>query len=634
MIKKTLKYYNIKTTHKQNIHKNNQSKTKTKTKKNKNNNKQRKNKKQSKNNKSIDRKNRNHKHIIKGGAPNSSDGFIIEIDKDNIPVNNSLDFENAEIFIRNFLFTDDFITNYLEKDSDLPNLFSSNIDLSQIYSGDKTKLINLVEDYIAKDINKALKIFKIIDPKSHSGFIKNLYKKEEPTRSYLLPSSYKSSISVYGGGGSGPNSNNEEYNFSSINSNLPVSIEPVASFAPSPVPAPAPAPVDNLLINVVVAGVCSVIGAAGKIISNIPMSLLLSRNYRRHVISYNYGENRQFVVKISVLKKYIDLYKTEYEMYKLLKDDRYIEDPPACLLENVFNFHNETADFDFYEDPVIVTLNFTYGGIELKKNIDLNNCVDDAYDEADFGNNKINWGALIGVYNPLHIDFRDIIVKSSYKNINTNSDKIKTALELIFNNLECFYIRAGLLHCDFKTDNILIELDSMRSNIVGAYMFDLDRSYKIPRYFYDKYTIRKSLDDKKISPFVYEYSGKLQKINNFTAGFLHFFDCYMAALTLIDNVNKNPVTIIQVDNAVNAMVWKSDPAHSINLFKVSYELIKISGITSHRIVNDWDNLEFDRISSIIINAYNEDRYPEDSELPKDKTFKWICNYLNLTEFDD
>ena len=84
----------------------------TKKHKNKNKNKnKRKTNKRKRQNKVTHKKNKIYKKI--GGGVNPSDGFIIEIDEDGIPVNNSLDFENAEIYIKNFLFTENYIKTYL-----------------------------------------------------------------------------------------------------------------------------------------------------------------------------------------------------------------------------------------------------------------------------------------------------------------------------------------------------------------------------------------------------------------------------------------------------------------------------------------------------------------------------------------
>ena len=110
-----------------------------------------------------------HKKIYKGGVK-ETDGFIIQVDDFNMPVENSLDYENAEIFLTNFLFNDNFIKTYLEKDTESLLTFLKSPEI-KLYSGDEEQLDNLIEELISKNMNSFLKLYKIVDPKSYEEFI-------------------------------------------------------------------------------------------------------------------------------------------------------------------------------------------------------------------------------------------------------------------------------------------------------------------------------------------------------------------------------------------------------------------------------------------------------------------------------
>ena len=190
-------------------------------------------------NKVTQKKYKKYKKLM--GGINQSDGFIIEIDEDGIPMNNSLDFENAEIYIKNFLFTEKFIKMYLEPNkAEFAKLISFKyIDYSKLYSGDETKLFNVIEEYTQLYPELFLKIFEIVDPLSYKELI---YKPR--TINPIKISPYRSGISVSSGGGTEDNKSSSPSVFSSLppfsdEEIVPAPAVPAVPAVPVPVPVPA-----------------------------------------------------------------------------------------------------------------------------------------------------------------------------------------------------------------------------------------------------------------------------------------------------------------------------------------------------------------------------------------------------------
>lgn len=673
----------------------------------------RKTNKRKRQNKVTHKKNKIYKNL--GGGVNPSDGFIIEIDEDGIPVNNSLDFENAEIYIKNFLFTENYIKTYLEPNkAEFAELVSfTYLDYGKLYSGDETKLFNVIEEYTRLYPELFLKIFAIIDPLSYKEL---LYKSDTTTPLTISP--YRSGISVSSGGGRGDDDKSSSpYVFSSLS---PLSdedeIQPAVPVPAALVPAPASdddyvivPPADLLpplnqpdkknIIGVLCLSVFALFKPVPKKIINrernpvaaapavpavpvpvpaapalVPMPIpkpkpaapvtsavtfavpapapaaaanailaTLSKSERRHVITFNFVSMvKQFICKLSVNPTYLKHYEREYNTYTSLRKTLIEQGVgPDNILENFFRWQKETTPFI---KPVPINLNFTTGGSPIYKKINLidnvtNLDVDIAKNIVPIIGNKITWGSLNGTYNPRHIDLSRIIQSVMYIEINTNLNKIKTGLQLIFNNLYLFYIITGFIHCDFKTDNILVEINDAVTDVTKSLLFDLDLSFQISEemYKYDsKMAIsdnRKKLDNIMVLSIINVYL-KIEdpsKTKTISYGFLHFFDCYFAALTLIaDAYNHGNLSI--VDEAVKSMEWNpTDPYHSINIFKTCYDFIRAAGIvTPHLNTSHWINLNFDNVSAVMspVNPRTKALFPTFPE-PKKMVYRWIL--LNFTK---
>ena len=115
------------------------------------------------------------------------------------------------------------------------------------------------------------------------------------------------------------------------------------------------------------------------------------------------------------------------------------------------------------------------------------------------------------------------------------------------------------------------------------------------------------------------------KTKTISYGFLHFFDCYFAALTLIADAHKYGNLPI-VDEAVKSMEWNpTDPYHSINIFKTCYDFIRMAGIvTPHLNTFYWVNLNFDNISAVMspVNPRTKALFPTFPEQKK-LVYRWI-----------
>ena len=351
---------------------------------------------------------------------------------------------------------------------------------------------------------------------------------------------------------------------------------------------------------------------------------------------------KQFICKLSVNPTYLKHYEREYNTYTSLRKTLIEQGVgPDNILENFFRWQKETTPFI---KPVPINLNFTTGGSPIYKKINLidnvtNLDADIAKNIVPIIGNKITWGSLNGTYNPRHIDLSRIIQSVMYIEINTNLNKIKTGLQLIFNNLYLFYIITGFIHCDFKTDNILVEINDAVTDVTKSLLFDLDLSFQLSEdtYKYDsKMAIsdnRKKLDNIMVPSIINVYL-KIEdpsKTKTISYGFLHFFDCYFAALTLIaDAYNHGNLSI--VDEAVKSMEWNpTDPYHSINIFKTCYDFIRAAGIvTPHLNAFKWINLNFDNVSAVMspVNSRTKALFPTFPEAKK-MVYRWIL--LNFTK---
>ena len=679
----------------------------------KNRNKSCKNK--SRKNKSCKNKScKNKKNIRKSrkGGDKSSDGFILEVDEDGIPINNSLDYENAELFIKNFLFTDNYIKYYLEPTKeDIAVLFSLNyIDFTKIYSGDETKLNDLIEHYMQTYPQLFLKIFEIIDPISQKEFIKNLYKSD--TKNPNINSPYRPEISVSSGGVKEEKKAKKEpsaassysHKFPSMPS-LDDELEDIPldedEIQPAPAPAAAAAALTPTSINIddeyvfasapssvyipkkknnLINGICLSIFALFKpaakkiiirekteVVAPVPavpvpvpvpvpavpavpvpavpdviISKTLSLSDRRHVITFNFVNRiKQFICKLTVKPGYLLNYKREFSIYESLRKTLLEQhENPNTRLENFFRWQNEKEPFLSTSIPIYVNLNLTYDDIPIYKEINLVDNVNNLH--TDVANNivpiidnKLEWGSLNGIYNPNHVDLSRIIKNVSYTNINSNLSKLKIGLTFIFNNLYFFYIRTGFLHCDFKTDNILVETNDSITAITNSYMFDLDISLQLPAYMYtydpsiDIKRNRKILDNLIVPSIVNSYLKIASSIKTeVSVGFLHFFDCYMAAVTLIADANRSGKLIL-IDAVVNDLTWNSeDPYHSINIFKTTYDFIRLSGIVSpHLGLEHWYQLKFDNILEVMYPKTQIKELFNTFSVQKKTTYKWIIYYL-------
>jgi hypothetical protein len=619
----------------------------------------------------------------KGGVK-ESDGFIIEIDTLNRPVENSLDFENAEIFLTNFIFNDGFIRKYLENDpKTLINFLNSpNANTIHLYSGDETQFSNLVDNLVEKNMNVFLRLYKLVEPESYEEFIKNLYKSKSTT---TTPYNIEGRLidTMAGGVRVGLTDADRDWQ-------APAAPAPVPAFADYPAALPLfPEARDDLQvkivdtfkklmnygINVVVMGKNAVIDAVmhiapGAVIDEdfeameaaaqaqaqiraeaaqaaadartrnrerlrveaavraaaqaeedererlralqaaaaqaeygplIPplAAEIISHDWRRWVVTFNQNGNlNSFISKITTEGEYIKKYNYEANLYRQLRPRI---NPPGQLEQFYgWNRGNNVPIYAGSEIRVILDFGLDSGDrFNFKKAINLRHYTEPANLQGKY---QINWGAMHGVYTKTHISFYDAITKSKY-GIVGNENKIVNGLNKIFDNLLYFYTNAGFIHCDFKLDNMLVNLTPAGTDIDSALMFDLDFSAIVPGFFatttrtiLDRLPVRLNPAIPENGPHFNLYLKMPHPIVSVTAGFCHFFDCYFAAFSFIGNVSE-PIC----SRIIARLDWRfmnANVPYSISIFKMCCQLIKMNPVYVGS--GNWQGVEFNTIRQVIL----------------------------------
>lgn len=586
---------------------------------------------------------KHHKKIYKGGVK-ETDGFIIEVDNLNMPVENSLDYENAEIFLTNFLFNDNFIKTYLEKDSESLLTFLKLPEIN-LYSGDEIQLDNLIEELISKNMNTFLKLYKIVDPKSYDEFIKSVYKQPSKT-SIITSEKEKELVSVISGGiGSGEvdiviSPKSPELEEQGLKKKVFTAVRGVMNFG-----VHIALGVGTSVINVIKQKIQQPPQMTSELESiSIPeeptaapmpapmpaAERIIDWSQRRHVCVFNVsGTLQQFITKISTDPLFIDSYAYEYNLYEKLRRKPVIK---PNELENFFNYQRK--DSKTVSGQIIINLEFLMpGGKQFIKPINLRKYTDPNNIQMYTQYGRINWCAMNGIFNPLHYDYSRIIDNSSIFDINKRQDKIIKGLTLIFDNLNYFYTIKGFVHCDFKLNNILVRLDPPRENIISAIMFDLDFSTIMPN-FIEGETNRPQLDKLKLALNPAK-GGKLNNylnaesvgLTSFTGGFCHFFDCYFSAISFFVTVLNNDVA---KNSAIN-LPWNYNPLHAINIFKTCYLLLKrfdskLNKINSLDYGGYWGTIKLVNILPVILYNIPQDEFNTFSNEQK-IVMKWIWKSL-------
>jgi hypothetical protein len=249
----------------------------------------------------------------------------------------------------------------------------------------------------------------------------------------------------------------------------------------------------------------------------------LSTDDRRWVITYNFGTSVQFIIKFSVNPRSIMKYRWENDIYTKLhakNDGSY----------NVENFYDWQEDIIKAGEPLVFRLTYK------KKTYRHSENPEQLMEPAAWENLKtygwLNTGALIGVYNSNHRPLSDLNIDGMGIENYTN------ALYLTIANLKNAFYIGGLLHGDFKNDNVLI--DSKDGKYAqAALIYDLDFALIIP-YPPVEHRDRKEVVQVVRDPasgiyhpssvnYVYYNKPIPQKIS---IAFLHFFDIFFLAYTI------------------------------------------------------------------------------------------------------
>ena len=584
-----------------------------------------------------------HKKIYKGGVK-ETDGFIIQVDDFNMPVENGLDYENAEIFLTNFLFNDNFIKTYLEKDTESLLTFLKSPEIN-LYSGDEEQLDNLIEELISKNMNSFLKLYKIVDPKSYDEFIKSVY--NQPTEKSIITTEKERELVSAVSGGIGPGG-------------VAILVSPKSPELYKPEEQGLKKKVFTAVRGVMTFGVHAALGVGTSVINVIKQKIkqappmtsdlesisipeapmpaapmpaaerIIDWSQRRHVCVFNVsGTLQPFITKISTEPQFIESYGYEYSLYEKLRRKPVIK---PNELENFFNYQRKDAIT--VAGPIIINLDFSVpGGKQFIKPIDLRKYTAPNNIQMYTQYGRINWCAMNGTFNALHFDYSIIMDDTSIFDINRRQDKIVKGLNLIFNNLNYFYNVKGFVHCDFKLNNILVRVDPPRENILSAIMFDLDFSTIMPNFIEGK-TNRSELDRLQL-PLTPAKGGLLNNylmaenvgIRSFSGGFCHFFDCYFSAISFFVTVLNNNVA---KDSVVN-LPWNYEPLHSINIFKTCYLLLKrfdkkLNKINSLDYGGYWGSIQLVNILPVILYTIPQDEFNTFSNEQK-TVMKWIWKSL-------
>ena len=240
----------------------------------------------------------------------------------------------------------------------------------------------------------------------------------------------------------------------------------------------------------------------------------LSTDERRWVITYNFNtfpNALQFVVKFSVDVYFIQKYRWEYNIYTKL----HAKNNGSYMVENFYDWQER----QIYVDESF-EFNFTYKNKVYKHIENPENLMDSSFKSHLIRYGSLNTGALIGIYNPRHCPLSDINI--------IDIDAYIHILYIVVTNLNAAFTIGGLLHGDFKYDNVLIDIQTDE-----ALIYDLDFSYIVPT----PVNLQSTVDIQKINGIYHPTSVNYlfynktipQKINVL---FLHFFDIFFLAYSI------------------------------------------------------------------------------------------------------
>jgi hypothetical protein len=222
------------------------------------------------------------------------------------------------------------------------------------------------------------------------------------------------------------------------------------------------------------------------------------------------------ILKVSVNEQE---YLNEYNIYKelLVEDKTYnVEN-----LSTYLTFKNIPIDsnIDLYFNEEDITINISV--ISLVENDDIKDIIKNINSD-----NLINLYILCGNYNPTNKTLSAYILTDDFK-----------LFTLLINNAllnrKKASVNKNLKHCDFKTNNILI------NSSLDVYLFDFDFSVLLN----DNDTIRIT-DDQKVNLYL-----NLNIGDKITGKFLDLFDIYLLALSIIYGYNTgNSIQLVKLQN--------------------------------------------------------------------------------------
>jgi hypothetical protein len=670
--------------------------------------------------KKIYRKKHGSRKTFRGGDVKDDEGFIVEIDKFNTPINNSLDFENAKIFLNNFIFNDGFISKHLENDPVTLRNFLHSSNTIKLYSGDETKFDTLVENLIEKNMNLFLRLYKLIEPKSHKEFIKNLYKSETPIN---IESREGKLVDTMAGGvkevqrhppisdlrntflnvinygiyavlavpmdtarvsvaeeetrqqGAGREkgrvrrqqeaaaregssrtrraSAREVAAREAVHTKIRASAREAAAReaaareaaareeaareeAATREEAAAREEAAREEAAAAAAAVAAALAEEDRLLHG-PLDIIIAGinidDYRRFVVTFNQdGTLFSFISKISTDNEYIAKYLYEVNLYNQLRP---LIHPPGQL-ENFYGWnHKKNVIIPSSGAEIRIILDFGIGSegrYKFRKAINLRNYTTPANLLLNgFGPPKtsINWCAMHGVYTRTHSSF-DLAIKQPH--IDNRIITIVKGLNLIFNNLLYFYTNAGFIHCDFKLDNMLVNLTPAMDDIDGALMFDLDMSAIVPGFVAGM--TRDALDLLPLSIEPLNYTDG-PTFNNYlripydivpivTAGFCHFWDIYLAAFSFRRTFGTTPADLVIFKNIFIALTLNAENfLHPNNIFAFCCKLIHFKPLN---LLNGWEGVNFFNTIQHVINI---SRVMYDNLTAMEKiVIRWIWNQVN------
>lgn len=240
------------------------------------------------------------------------------------------------------------------------------------------------------------------------------------------------------------------------------------------------------------------------------------------------NKDNKEIYKILKVSINFEEYLNEYNIYKELLDEN-----KNYNIENISNY------LKFENINKLDNINIKFDDDNITINIPVINLLSEDYDGI------LNLYILYGNYNPHNKTLNDYLMTK-------NSSIILTIVNNALINRRNASNTKNLKHCDYKTNNILID------NLLNVYLFDFDFSLILK----PNETIILT-EDHKVNLYL-----NLELGTKISGEFLDFFDIYLFALSIVYCYNiKNLKNLIKIQNFFeNSLISNQDLCDDFYIF--------------------------------------------------------------------